>query len=61
MPLSENGVTGVCIGAALSGMRTVLVHQRIDFAMLTMDQLVNNAAKWHYMFDGKASVPLLSA
>ena len=59
MPLSENGVTGVCIGAALSGMRTVLVHQRIDFAMLTMDQLVNNAAKWHYMFDGKASVPIV--
>ena len=59
MPLSENGVTGVCIGAALSGMRPVMVHQRIDFALLAMDQLVNNAAKWHYMFDGKASVPLV--
>jgi len=59
MPLSENGVTGVCIGAALSGMRPVMIHQRIDFALLAMDQLVNNAAKWHYMFDGKASVPLV--
>ena len=59
MPLSENGVTGICIGAALSGVRPVMVHQRIDFAMLAMDQLVNNAAKWHYMFDGKASVPLV--
>lgn len=59
MPLSENGVTGVCIGAALSGMRPVMVHQRIDFALLAMDQLVNNAAKWHYMFNGKASVPLV--
>lgn len=59
MPLSENGATGICIGAALSGMRPVMVHQRIDFAMLAMDQLVNNAAKWHYMFDGKASVPLV--
>lgn len=59
MPLSENGVTGICIGAALSGMRPVMVHQRIDFALLAMDQLVNNAAKWHYMFDGKASVPLV--
>lgn len=59
MPLAENGMTGVCIGAALSGMRPVMVHQRVDFALLAMDQLVNNAAKWHYMFDGKASVPLV--
>jgi len=59
MPLSENGMTGVCIGAALSGLRPVMVHQRIDFALLAVDQLVNNAAKWHYMFDGKASVPLV--
>lgn len=59
MPLAENGVTGICIGAALSGMRPVMVHQRIDFALLAMDQLVNNAAKWHYMFNGKASVPLV--
>ena len=59
MPLAENGVTGICIGAALAGMRPVMVHQRIDFALLAMDQLVNNAAKWHYMFDGKASVPLV--
>ncbi|MGC8494675.1 MAG: alpha-ketoacid dehydrogenase subunit beta [Syntrophobacteraceae bacterium] len=59
MPLSENGMTGICIGAALCGMRPVMVHQRIDFALLAMDQLVNNAAKWHYMFDGKVSVPLV--
>lgn len=59
MPLSENGLTGICVGAALSGMRPVLIHQRIDFALLSMDQLVNNAAKWHYMFDGKASVPMV--
>ncbi len=59
MPLSENGMTGICIGAALSGMRPVMIHQRIDFALLAMDQLVNNAAKWHYMFNGKASVPMV--
>ena len=59
MPLSENGLTGVCIGAAISGMRPVMIHQRIDFAMLAMDQIVNNAAKWHYIFDGKARVPLV--
>ena len=59
MPLAENGLTGACIGAAMSGLRPVMVHQRIDFALLAMDQLINNAAKWHYMFDGKASVPLV--
>ena len=59
MPLAENGMTGICIGAALSGFRPVMVHQRIDFALLAMDQLINNAAKWHYMFDGKAIVPLV--
>lgn len=59
MPLSENGLTGACIGAALSGIRPVMIHQRIDFALLAMDQLINNAAKWHYMFDGKLSVPMV--
>ena len=59
MPLSENGLTGVCIGAAISGMRPVMIHQRIDFALLAMDQIVNNAAKWHYIFNGKARVPIV--
>lgn len=59
MPLAENGITGVCIGAALNGLRPVMIHQRIDFAMLAMDQIINNAAKWHYMFDGNGSVPIV--
>lgn len=59
MPLAENGLTGVCIGAALTGMRPVMVHQRIDFALLALDQLINNAAKWYYMFNGQLSVPLV--
>jgi pyruvate dehydrogenase E1 component beta subunit len=58
-PLSENGMTGICIGAAISGMRPVMVHQRIDFALLAMDQIVNNAAKWRYMFAGQVAVPLV--
>ena len=58
MPTSENGMTGIAIGAALSGMRPVMTHQRLDFFLLAMDQLVNNAAKWHYMFGGQSSVPL---
>jgi len=59
MPVSENGLTGVCIGLALMGMRPILTHQRLDFSLLSFDQLVNNAAKWHYMFAGQSSVPLV--
>jgi acetoin:2,6-dichlorophenolindophenol oxidoreductase subunit beta len=59
MPLSENAMTGACIGTALSGMRPILVHQRADFALLSMDQIINNAAKWHYMFNGLAKVPIV--
>lgn len=58
-PLSEAAVTGICIGAALSGMRPVMVHQRIDFTLLAMDQIVNNAAKWRYMFAGQVNVPFV--
>lgn len=59
MPLSENAVTGACIGAALTGLRPILVHQRLDFVLLSLDQVINNAAKWHYMFGGKLKVPLV--
>ncbi|MBF0192943.1 MAG: alpha-ketoacid dehydrogenase subunit beta [Magnetococcales bacterium] len=59
MPLAENGMTGVCIGLATSGFRPILVHQRIDFALLSLDQLINNAAKLHYVFNGQVTVPLV--
>ncbi len=58
MPTSENAMTGIGIGAALYGLRPVMTHQRLDFALLSMDQLVNNAAKWRFMFGGKRGVPL---
>lgn len=58
MPTSENAMTGVAIGLALGGFRPVMAHQRLDFFLLAMDQLVNNAAKWHYMFGGQRSVPI---
>ncbi|HAF94602.1 MAG: acetoin dehydrogenase [Elusimicrobia bacterium GWC2_51_8] len=57
-PTSENAMTGVGIGASLNGIRPVMCHQRVDFFLLAMDQLVNNAAKWHYMFGGGLSVPI---
>ena len=59
MPVSENGMTGVAVGAALRGMRPVMTHIRLEFAMLAIDPIVNQAAKWHYMFGGQASVPLV--
>lgn len=58
MPTSENAMTGIAIGAALGGFKPVLTHQRLDFALLSMDQLVNNAAKWHFMFGGQMNVPI---
>ena len=57
-PVSENGVTGVAIGAALAGMRPILMHPRMDFMYYAMDQIANHAANWHYMFGGQLSVPL---
>ena len=57
-PVSENGVTGVAVGAALAGMRPILVHPRMDFMYYAMDQIANQAANWHYMFGGQTSVPL---
>jgi len=59
MPVAENGMTGVAIGSALVGLRPILTHQRVDFMLLSLDQIINNAAKWHYMFGGKMKVPLV--
>jgi len=58
MPTAENAMTGIGVGAALYGLRPVMTHQRLDFALLSMDQLVNNAAKWRFMFGGARGVPL---
>ncbi|MEO6005724.1 MAG: transketolase C-terminal domain-containing protein [Opitutus sp.] len=59
MPCSEGGMTGIVLGSALNGMRPVLNHQRLDFALLSMDQICTQAAKWHYMFGGIMKVPLV--
>jgi acetoin:2,6-dichlorophenolindophenol oxidoreductase subunit beta len=59
IPIAENGMTGVAIGAALAGMRPIFVHMRMDFLPMCMDQIVNHAAKWHYMTGGRVNVPLV--
>ena len=57
-PVAENGMTGIAIGAALAGMRPIMVHPRMDFMYYAMDQIINQAANWHYMFGGKVNVPV---
>lgn len=57
MPLSEALITGVGTGAALIGMRPVMVHARNDFLYLAMDQIVNHAAIWSYMHGGGIEIP----
>jgi acetoin:2,6-dichlorophenolindophenol oxidoreductase subunit beta len=57
-PTSENAMLGVGVGLAVSGFKPVHVHQRMDFFLLAMDQLVNSAVKWRFMFGGVYQVPL---
>ena len=59
MPVAENAMTGVALGSALVGMRPVMTHMRQEFAMLAIDQIVNQAAKWHYMFGGQSAVAMV--
>jgi pyruvate/2-oxoglutarate/acetoin dehydrogenase E1 component len=59
MPISENGFTGMGVGAALTGMKPVVEILFIDFTMLILDQIVNQAAKFRFMSGGAGSVPLV--
>ena len=58
VPAAENGMTGIAVGAAISGMRPILTHARVDFAVLSMEPLVNQAAKWHFMYGGTQICPI---
>lgn len=59
-PAMENALTGIAVGAAAMGKRPMVVHPRNDFMFLAFDNLINLAAKWRYMFDGKAgNVPIV--
>ena len=58
-PVSELATTGAALGAALSGKRPIVIHPRVDFFLLGVDQLVNQAAKWRHMFGGDVDVPVV--
>jgi pyruvate dehydrogenase E1 component beta subunit len=58
-PISEAGFTGLCVGAAMTGMRPIVDIMFGDFLTIIMDQIANQAAKIHYMSGGKWKVPLV--
>ena len=58
MPSSENAMTGIALGTSLLGRRPIMVHMRFDFAVLSMEPLVNQIAKWHYMYGGHMTAPV---
>src|SRR5881227_2398943 len=58
-PISESAIAGVAVGAAQSGMRPLLEIMFIDFITLALDQVVNQAAKAHFMSGGQLSVPMV--
>lgn len=59
VPISENGITGIASGAAIAGLRTVVMNPRMDFMYYAMDQMVNHAACWYAMFGGQVNVPVV--
>jgi pyruvate dehydrogenase E1 component beta subunit len=58
-PIAEEGFVGAAVGAAMLGLRPVVEIMTINFIMLAIDQIVNHAAKIHYMFGGQSRVPLV--
>jgi pyruvate dehydrogenase E1 component beta subunit len=58
-PIAEEGFVGAAVGAAMLGLRPVVEIMTINFIMLAIDQIVNHAAKIHYMFGGQSKVPLV--
>lgn len=58
-PLSEGALTGVAVGAAMVDMKPIYFHNRPDFLLLAMDQIVNHASKYSYIFGGKLKIPMV--
>ncbi len=58
-PVSENAMTGAAVGAAIVGMKPVVIHPRMDFMLYAIDPIINEAANWHYMSGGISPVPVV--
>ena len=58
-PLAEDGLTGFALGSAVNGLRPILTHIRVDFALLSVNQLFNNIASYRYMSGGQLKTPIV--
>lgn len=58
-PVSEDAVTGVAVGTAINGMKPIMHHGRVEFALFALDQIATQAAKWNYMFGGGNPCPIV--
>ncbi len=58
-PIAENGFAGLCIGAAMTGLRPIVEFMSFNFSFVAFDQIISNACKMHYMSGGRFSVPLV--
>ena len=58
-PVSENAMTGMAVGASISGNRSIVVHPRMDFMLYAFDPIINQASNWNYMSGGTVNVPVV--
>lgn len=58
-PVSESGMTGFAVGLAIAGRRPVVIYPRMDFMLYACDQIINQAAKWKFMFGGAVNLPIV--
>ena len=59
LPTAENAFTGIALGLSISGFRPILVHHRVEFSLLSIEQIFNQISKWFFMSAGKVSVPMV--
>lgn len=59
MPVSEAGFSGMAVGSAISGLRPIVHHGRVEFAIFAADSIITQASKWNYMFGGDNPVPIV--
>jgi len=58
-PVSENAITGAAVGAAISGMKPIVMHPRMDFMLYAIDPIINQAANWSYMLGNKKNISVV--
>ena len=59
MPTSENSMAGFALGLSISKMKPIIVHQRVEFSLLSIEQIFNQISKWYFMTAGKVNVPMV--